>query len=254
MHYPVHEKANDYFLAGGEFGVLLTHGFSGSPYDLRELADHLHSQGWSVLVKRLAGHGTDPRDLAQTGIEEWRASLDEGLNILRQRCRHIVGVGNSFGGSLLTDLEVRQPGSLSAIVLLSTPLFTYGEWWKRRLLPLVMPWKFSAKKAWVKHEGKADYLARGSYIEIPLTAYKHFLDFLRNVSKRQYHQLGIPALLVYSSRDSVVKPHSAEYIYTALPGPVKKLYWVHDSYHSPLRSRNKNDVFRVILEFLRPFA
>ncbi|USN53861.1 MAG: alpha/beta fold hydrolase [Candidatus Nomurabacteria bacterium] len=250
MAYPIHPKAGDYFLQGGRFGVLLTHGFSGSAYDLRELAEELHTQGWTVLVKRLAGHGTDPRDLAQNGIAEWRASLDEALHTLQEHCDKIAVIGNSFGGNLLTDLALRHPGQVSGIGLLSTPIFTYGEWWKRLVLPMLMRIKFSVKKAWVRYEGKADYLARGSYIEIPLRAYKQFLDFLK-ISRTEFSQVQIPVIMIYSSRDSVVKPHSAEFIYAALPSKQKRLYWVHDSYHSPLRSNDKSEVFRLLTDFVR---
>jgi carboxylesterase len=250
INFPIHPKAVEYFRPGGVDAVLLCHGFAGSPYDLRELADLLAEAGATVCVVRLAGHGTDPRDLAATTIDDWRSSIDSALSRLG-RIRSLLLVGNSFGGNLLIDLSIRRKLPVSGFVLLSTPAFTHGEAWKRLLLPLVLPWKFSVKKSWVKNEGRSHYLNKGSYVEIPLRAYRQFLLFLRAVSRAQFRLISAPVLLLYSLHDTVIKPKSAEFIYQQVATEDRQIVWVDDTYHSPLTSKKKRQLYITILDFYR---
>jgi len=246
--FVVHPKAQDYYLPGDKNAVLLTHGFTGSPYDLHELADVLHALGSTVLVKRLAGHGTDPHDLALTTSEDWQRSLDEAVGQLGN-IRSLLLVGNSFGGNLLIDLSQRTELPVCGIVLLSTPLITQGEWWKRLALPVISSVKFSVKKPWIKNEGEAQFIEKGSYTEIPLKSYKQFLDFLHKRTKAQIRQVTDPIMFVYSRHDTVIKPKSAEKIFDSVRSVDKSLYWVDDTYHSPLGSAKKTEIFDKIVAF-----
>src|ERR1700685_394618 len=62
--------------AGGPVGVLLCHGFTGSPQALRPWAEYLADQGLTVSLPRLPGHGTTWQDLARTGWRDWFAEVD----------------------------------------------------------------------------------------------------------------------------------------------------------------------------------
>ncbi len=247
----VHANAADYRRDGGPLGILLTHGLAGSAYDLRALADWLHDQlNATVLIKRLAGHGTTPRELARMTLRDWRQSLAEGVDELRNTDRLFL-IGNSFGGNLMIDLALRCPRPVAGLVLLSAPIFTNGEWWQRAILPLVIPWRFSIRKHWIKYEGEADYVKRGSYLEVPLSTYREFLWILRFISREQVRAIQPPTLMIYSKHDVVIKPHSAEFIYRRLPGRNKQLFWLDDSYHSPLSSKRTADVFQQVTDFIR---
>src|SRR5262249_61661789 len=67
MSPPVLPGAEPFDHAGGPVGVLLCHGFTGSPQTLRGWADYLAAQGLTVSLPRLPGHGTTWQDLARTG-------------------------------------------------------------------------------------------------------------------------------------------------------------------------------------------
>src|SRR5215468_4314643 len=63
---PVMPGAEPFFHSGGSTGVLLCHGFTGSPASLRPWADHLADAGLTVSLPRLPGHGTTWQDMAHT--------------------------------------------------------------------------------------------------------------------------------------------------------------------------------------------
>src|SRR5262249_36542029 len=73
-----------------EAGVLVLHGFTGSPFEMRLLGEFLAGRGWAVEGPCLAGHGGTTADLAATGWSDWVESADRALNQLRGRAQKIV--------------------------------------------------------------------------------------------------------------------------------------------------------------------
>ena len=56
-------------------GVLLVHGFTGSPASMRPWGEYLHQRGYTVTVPLLPGHGTTPHDLNRVKWQEWPAKV-----------------------------------------------------------------------------------------------------------------------------------------------------------------------------------
>src|SRR5207244_10546885 len=66
-------------------GVLVLHGFTGTPFEMRLLGDSLAARGWAVEGPCLAGHGGSTADLAGSGWPDWVATADQALDRLRSR-------------------------------------------------------------------------------------------------------------------------------------------------------------------------
>ena len=64
---------------GGSTGVLLCHGFTGSPASLRPWGEHLADEGHTVSLPLLPGHGTDWRELALTRWPDWYTAVEREL-------------------------------------------------------------------------------------------------------------------------------------------------------------------------------
>ena len=58
-----------------EWGILLIHGISGSPAQMRLLADELNADGHSCYAPVLPGHATDPDELFYVKWEEWYEAI-----------------------------------------------------------------------------------------------------------------------------------------------------------------------------------
>ena len=112
--------AEPFFLPGGPQGVLLVHGFTGSPADLLLLGRFLQARGCTVLGVRLAGHATSEEDLSRQTAEDWLDSVRDGAALLRGCTRTLSVVGHSLGGVLAFLLAMEQP--LQRIVSLATPV------------------------------------------------------------------------------------------------------------------------------------
>jgi len=50
-------------------GVLLVHGLMAAPEEVREWAEYLCAQGYSVYAPRMAGHGTSSADLSHRSAQ-----------------------------------------------------------------------------------------------------------------------------------------------------------------------------------------
>ena len=80
---PVMPGAEAYAREGGPTGVLLCHGFTGSPQSLRPWAEYLAKAGLSVSLPRLPGHGTTWQEMARTRWEDWFAEVDRAFDELQ---------------------------------------------------------------------------------------------------------------------------------------------------------------------------
>ena len=115
------QGAEPFLLPGGRHGVLLIHGFTGLPAELRLLGEYLNARGFTVLAIRLAGHGTTVEDLSRMEHEDWMDSVRDGYAILSGACDRISVVGHSMGADLAmppsAELEVAHAVSLCAPIM-----------------------------------------------------------------------------------------------------------------------------------------
>src|SRR5690606_8957900 len=96
---PVLPGAESWSHAGAAVGVLLCHGFTGSPQSLRPWGEQLAAAGYSVELPRLPGHGTTWQEMNRTTWQEWYACVDEALTRLRGHCSTTFVAGLSMGGA-----------------------------------------------------------------------------------------------------------------------------------------------------------
>src|SRR5688572_7729976 len=68
------DKSPFYARGTGQRAALCLHGFTGTPFEVRPLAEALAAQGYTTLAPVLAGHGGTVDDLAGTTHADWLAS------------------------------------------------------------------------------------------------------------------------------------------------------------------------------------
>lgn len=116
---PVKPGAEPLSHDSGPLGVLLSHGFTGSPASMRPWGQHLADRGHTVRVPRLPGHGTTWQDLNTVGWDDWYGEVDRSLTELRERCDRVAVCGLSMGGSLALRLAQVRPDDVDALVLVN---------------------------------------------------------------------------------------------------------------------------------------
>ncbi|MEE3396840.1 MAG: hypothetical protein VZR04_05850, partial [Succiniclasticum sp.] len=102
MSRQAHRNSGTFFLHGSrDAGVLLVHGYTGAPAEMRMLGNFLQAKGgYTVLGVCLAGHCTTVEALEQTTWPDWYEAVEDGVKALHSHCRHIYIAGQSMGGLL----------------------------------------------------------------------------------------------------------------------------------------------------------
>src|SRR5258708_13280958 len=113
-------------LGSGDRGVLLIHGFCGTPPEMRGLGEHLAQSGFRVHGALLAGCGTTPEELAATNWTDWVASAQAQLDELKHECSQVFVAGQSMGGTLSLILAARNP---DLVALATCAALVDLGWW-----------------------------------------------------------------------------------------------------------------------------
>src|SRR5713101_4272285 len=126
----------------GSAGVLLVHGITGSPSEMKPLVRKLAAQGFSVACPQLAGHCSTLKELKQTRWTDWYKSLERAMERLAEDCDTIFVSGLSMGALLALKLAANHPDRVQAVATLSATFF-YDGWnvpplRQRYLLPLLV--------------------------------------------------------------------------------------------------------------------
>ncbi len=232
---------------GTASGVLLLHGFSGSPLEMTPLADALAGAGWTVSAARLAGHGTSPDDLARVTWQEWAASAQEAYDNLRATCRRVALVGLSMGGALALYLAAADPPA--AVVTISAPVRVRRLMASAtRLASKVMPVVPVLVRLTPRDPEVRAY--RSPYSKIPLVAAGQ-LELLLAETRRVLPQLRVPVLVVQGRKDWVIPRDSAQEILRLASGAPATMLWLHRSGHVATLDRDRAVLADAVTQFLR---
>ncbi|MBV8249219.1 MAG: alpha/beta fold hydrolase [Comamonas sp.] len=108
-------------------GVLLIHGLTGTPAEMRLLGKGLNKQGFTVYGVQLAGHCGSMEDLVESRWTDWLASAESGLQRFARHVDHVVVGGLSMGALLSLAVAERNPEQVAGVCALSTT-FRYDGW------------------------------------------------------------------------------------------------------------------------------
>lgn len=231
----------------GDIGCLLLHGFSGSPLEMMPLGEALSAAGWTVSTARLAGHGTSPKDLAQTAWREWVASAAEAYADLRRRTRRQAIIGLSMGGAIALYLATRE--GADAVVAISTPIrvrpLLAGA---ARVMSRVLPLAPVVIRLSPRDPTAQQY--RSPYTQIPLGATGE-LSALLEVTMKALPSLEAPLLVVQGRKDWIIPKDSGPEILVRAAHAPGRLLWLRRSGHVATLDRDRAVLFEEVTAFLR---
>lgn len=232
---------------GSEVGVVLSHGFTGSPQSLRPWAEHLAAAGLTVRLPRLPGHGTRWQDLNDTRWPDWYGEIERAFDDLRGRCRQVFGMGLSMGGTLVTRLAERRPAEVAGLVLVNPSLGTERKDVKYALplLHRVVP-----SLAGIGSDIRKPGVTELAYERTPLRA-MHSVSRLWPLVVADLGLLTAPVLLYRSRVDHVVEPMSGRLLRAGAHSTEVTEVILEDSYHVATLDHDAPTIFAGSLEFVR---
>lgn len=244
----IRRVADSFFLQGeNKTAILLIHGFTGSPAELRLLGEYLNENGYTVYAPLLAGHGTTPEEMAKTNKEDWWNSVTEAYDfLLNKGYSDIIAAGLSMGGALSLKLAINKP--LTAVVSMAAPIYVHNRFiglsgWIKYLKV------YEAKKR--KAESIEQYLV--SYDRTPLVCAESLNRLIKEV-RGNLGKVLVPILIMQGKKDETVRFESAKYIYDRVNSSNKELKWYDNSSHIMTLDQERDKVFADILKFIRVFS
>ncbi|MDI3257838.1 MAG: alpha/beta fold hydrolase [Kyrpidia sp.] len=244
---PTRANPEPFDFPGGRVGIVLVHGFTGSPSELRPMGQWLAERGYTVTGPLLAGHGTSPRDMERTGWRDWLNSVREAAASLADRCERVVVAGLSMGGSLALYLGSGAAGpAADAVISMCAPIYLWD--WRAHVARFVAPFhRFHRDGAAGYPEEIRQYLA--GYDITPTRCVGELLALIRRI-RALLPEILVPTLVLQARRDRTVRPRSAEYILSRLGSSDKELRWYDQSGHILTVDRDRETVWRDVHEWL----
>ncbi len=231
---------------GGPVGVLLCHGFTGSPGSLRPWGEHLAGKGLTVSLPRLPGHGTRWQEMQLTGWEDWYATVDKAFLALSERCEQVFVTGLSMGGALAVRVA-EQHGTAVAGLVLVNPLVALTD---RRLTVLPVVKRVVPSLKGITDDIKKEGVTEGGYDRTPLRALDSLRKALRAV-QNDLPRVTQPLLMFRSPDDHVVAPESGRMLLARISSADVEERLCEDSYHVATLDNDAPRIFDGSMEFIQ---
>ena len=215
-------EAQPFLLEGGEHGILLIHGFTGSAAHMPMVGDALHRQGFTVMGINLPGHAVSMEAMGKSDWKQWLHAAREAVLSLKARCKYVSCAGLSMGG--LLTLIIAEQTDLTAIATISAPMAV-----KNKGLPfsrLAAP--FMPTIMWRPNPERESILDRRydhGYPGFP-TKCGGDLWHLIKLARKNLHAVTCPLLVVQSHDDETIAPESADVMLAGVSSRKKGVLWL----------------------------
>jgi carboxylesterase len=242
---PLSVAARPELTGGKRIGVLLSHGFTGSPYSIKPWGRYLADKGYAVSVPRLPGHGTSWQQLNITTWADWYGEVSRAFGTLRRENDAVVVGGLSMGGALALQLAEQHDAEISGLVLVNPAVATKRK--DVKLLPVIkhLVSAFPAIANDIKRPGQDEH----GYPKTPLKAahsmmkaWPGVIDGLGRITK--------PVLYLRSTEDHVVDELSEGIITRGLGSSDVRRSALANSYHVATLDNDDQQIFAESAAFI----
>ncbi|MFF9014002.1 alpha/beta hydrolase [Streptomyces sp. NPDC014870] len=246
---PVVPGAEPYRHEGGKVGVLLCHGFTGSPQSMRPWAEYLAERGLTVSVPLLPGHGTRWEDMQLTTWHDWYAEVDRELRDLLARCEQVFVFGLSMGGALALRLAAKHGDAVRGLVLVNPGNKVHGL--AAHALPVARHFVRSAPG--IASDIAKEGVTEVGYDRVPLHAAHSLRQFFRTVDA-ELPQVTQPVVVLHSPQDHVVPPADSARVLSRISSTDVKEILLEQSYHVATLDHDAERIFEESWAFLGRLA
>lgn len=232
---------------GGKKGIVLLHGFLGSPYEMKFIAQKFIEHNFSVYVPRLPGHGTSLEDMASFSRKDWISEARNAYLKMAEMCDEVSIAGLSMGGILTILLAAEfQPHK---IALISTPKRIPDR--RAIFAPFVRPF-IKIIKISDEEKGLASEEARKKHIcysdGIPVMAVWHLM-LLINKAMRMLSSVKSQTLIIQSKYDKVIPSDSYHFIAQRIGTHNKEIYLAEEGNHTLTVDYGKEKIAEILIKF-----
>lgn len=231
------------YIKGSDTGVLICHGFGGSPANMRCLADAAQKQGLTVALPLLKGHASTLGAMAKAGRADWLADAEAAYGYLVENgCRRIYLCGLSMGALLMAELAAKHENDsrIAGVMLICPPLKMRGYLVLSAHICHVAPYALTADG----FNGNPDmemYYGMAS---------RKLWDIIKlaHAVKKDAHRIKAPVTLIEAGKDNRVHPSTYRILERELG--MKGHIILKDAPHGVPYSPQSRELTELFTEFL----
>jgi len=229
----------------GHIGVVLVHGFTGSPAAMRPWAEFLNARGYSVRVPLLPGHGTKPSDLNEVQWPEWPAKVKAEIAELQKHCSQVFVAGLSMGGGTTLHVAAELGDKLSGIILVNPMIHVRGVS-PALAFAISRVVKFGKSVGNdIKRTGVTEY----SYDKMPYRGIHQLLTMLQ-LTRAALPSIKVPLQLFHSADDHTLPVLNTEIIMREVGSTNKSRIELLNSFHVATLDHDSELIFANSLTFI----
>jgi len=248
----------------GDHAVLLLHGLSSSPLELRFLARFLADEGFVTHTPELAGYSAGTGHQA---MEQWISAAVAQFDALAAQYRHVSVCGLSMGATLAAAVAQQRPAA-RALLLLSITL-SYNGWaipWYLFMFdylyytPLRSRYRYREHEPYgLRNEALRAKIARAmqkneiSEVGPPSIAMPalHEARRLAASMRKKLKDITTDCLIIHAIDDETSSPHNARFVESNVGASFLRTILLDDSYHMITSDNEREVVARECALFLR---
>ncbi len=233
-------------------GVVLVHGFTGSPDSTVPWARYLNERGYTVNAIRLPGHGTTWEDANTKRLVDLEKAVDDAFEDMALRTDMVFLMAQSFGGALVLRLAALRTDEVAGVVLVNPWVRADGvASWQKYLAPLQRFLPYVTKSL----PGVASDIADPSkeengYDKIPVVLVADALNSCFSQLKPALPKVTAPLQLAVSTTDHVLATNNAQLIRAEVRSPIEEVT-LDRSYHVATLDYDAEKIFAGSVDFIQ---
>ena len=261
-----------FFKGNNGCAVILSHGLTGAPNEMRFLANFLNKKGFSVSCPQLANHGQPLEILKASGWQDFYQSIRKAFEDLKESYNNIFVAGLSMGALLALLLAEEFPDRIAGVCCLSPTLF-YDGWnvpWYQCFLPVVCGTFFKhflyfkeeppygIKNEQIRQKVHSYYanasmhdieeVEKFGYPYFPLTLL-HQLRLLVKYLSKKLANITVPVQLIQAKNDDLTSVKNSQFIYDRINSEMKEIFLLYNSYHIVTADQERERVAQEMERF-----
>lgn len=246
LHAPLSVAARPELTGGRRIGVLLQHGFTGSPASMKPWGRHLADLGYAVEVPLLPGHGTTWQQMNRTGWDDWYGAVTAAFDRLRADNDAVVVGGLSMGGTLVLRLAEDRGDQVAGVMLVNAAVASTNK----QLLAVPLLKHLVGGIPAIGGDIKKPGVEESAYARTPLRALHELVRAWSHV-RGDLGRVTQPLVLFRSVEDHVVDPSSGRIILAGISSTDATEVLLEDSYHVATLDHDAERIFADSAAFMR---
>lgn len=264
---------NGFYLERGPDVVLLVHGLTGTPAEMRYVAKRLARQGFSVACPQLAGHCGSVHDLKKSKWQDWYGTIERTFEALKLSHQHVFVSGLSMGALIALKLAEEKGTRLDGLGLLSATFFYDGwnmpKYFRKLMMAIALysplyrfvlwkelpPYGIKCERSRalvhaVLEQQDARATEKVGIFSTPGVTVRESLHLMKAAQKALPKVLS-PTLIVHATEDDMASLKNPRYVARRIGASKVETFLVDDSYHVLTLDKRKDDVALRLAEFFK---